>query len=148
MSIASGKNPDTSGFVTKSQLASELTKYSEINKLKRIRVKGNVHSLYGNGTEIIDIPTGGGGGGNDGKDGGNYKQYFKNNRSETVAPEKPTDGSAPSAESGWTENAVNRKSGEYTWMIQVFVSSDGLYGHYMTPICITGSKGDQGSQGP
>lgn len=142
VSIASG-NVDTSKFVTKEQLAAELTKYAEINKLKRIRVKGNVHSLYGNGTEIIDIPTGG-----DGKDGGYYKQYFKNNTSETVAPEKPTDGSAPSAESGWTENAVNRKSGEYTWMIQVFVSGDGLYGHYMTPICITGSKGDQGPQGP
>lgn len=147
VSIASG-NVDTSKFVTKEQLAAELTKYAEINKLKRIRVKGNVHSLYGNGTEIIDIPTGGGGGGNDGKDGGYYKQYFKNNTSETVAPEKPTDGSAPSAESGWTENAVNRKSGEYTWMIQVFVSGDGLYGHYMTPICITGSKGDRGPQGP
>lgn len=147
VSIASG-NIDTSKFVTKEQLAAELTKYAEINKLKRIRVKGNVHSLYGNGTEIIDIPTGGGGGGNDGKDGGYYKQYFKNNTSETVAPEKPTDGSAPSAESGWTENAVNRKPGEYTWMIQVFVSGDGLYGHYMTPICITGSKGDQGPQGP
>ena len=148
VAIASGKNPDTSGFVTKSQLASELTKYAEINKLKRIRVKGNVYSLYGNGTEIIDMPTGGGGGGTEGKPGGYYKQYFKNNRSETVAPEKPTDGSAPSAESGWTENAVNRKPGEYTWMIQVFVSGDGLYGHYMTPICITGSKGDQGPQGP
>ena len=147
VSIASG-NVDTSKFVTKEQLAAELTKYAEINKLKRIRVKGNVHSLYGNGDEIIDIPTGSGGGGNDGKDGGYYKQYFKNNTSETVAPEKPTDGSAPSAESGWTENAVNRKSGEYTWMIQVFVSGDGLYGHYMTPICITGSKGDQGPQGP
>lgn len=147
VSIVSG-NVDTSKFVTKEQLAAELTKYAEINKLKRIRVKGNVHSLYGNGTEIIDIPTGGDGGGNDGKDGGYYKQYFKNNTSETVAPEKPTDGSAPSAESGWTENAVNRKSGEYTWMIQVFVSGDGLYGHYMTPICITGSKGDQGPQGP
>lgn len=148
VAIASGKNPDTSGFVTKSQLASELTKYAEINKLKRIRVKGNVYSLYGNGTEIIDMPTGGDGGGTEGKPGGYYKQYFKNNRSETVAPEKPTDGSAPSAESGWTENAVNRKSGEYTWMIQVFVSGDGLYGHYMNPICITGSKGDQGPQGP
>ena len=147
VSIVAG-NVDTSKFVTKEQLAAELTKYAEINKLKRIRVKGDVHSLYGNGTEIIDIPTGGDGGGNDGKDGGYYKQYFKNNTSETVAPEKPTDGSAPSAESGWTENAVNRKSGEYTWMIQVFVSGDGLYGHYMTPICITGSKGDQGPQGP
>lgn len=148
VAIASGPNPDISGFVTKSQLASELTKYAEINKLKRIRVGSNVHSLYGNGTEIIDIPTGGGGGGTEGKPGGYYKQYFKNNTSETVAPEKPTDGSAPSAESGWTENAVNRKSGEYTWMIQVFVSGDGLYGHYMNPICITGSKGDRGPQGP
>lgn len=147
VSIASGPNPDISGFVTKSQLASELTKYAEINKLKRIRVKGEVHSLYGNGTEIIDIPTGGGGG-NDGKDGGYYKQYFKNNTSETVAPERPTNGSAPSAASGWTENAVNRKSGEYTWMTQVFISGDGLYGDYMSPICITGSKGDQGPQGP
>ena len=147
VSIASGINPDISGFVTKSQLASELTKYAEINKLKRIRVKGEVHSLYGNGTEIIDIPTGGGNG-NDGKDGGYYKQYFKNNTSETVAPERPTNGSAPSAASGWTENAVNRKSGEYTWMTQVFISGDGLYGDYMPPICITGSKGDQGPQGP
>lgn len=147
VSIASGKNPDTSSFVTKSQLASELTKYAEKNKLKRIRVKGEVHSLYGNGTEIIDIPTGGGNG-NDGKDGGYYKQYFKNNTSETVAPERPANGSAPSAASGWTENAVNRKSGEYTWMTQVFISGDGLYGDYMPPICITGSKGDQGPQGP
>lgn len=147
VSIASGKNPDTSSFVTKSQLASELTNYAEINKLKRIRVKGDVYSLYGNGTEIIDIPTGGGSG-NDGKDGGYYKQYFKNNTSETVAPERPTNGSAPSAASGWTENAVNRKSGEYTWMTQVFISGDGLYGDYMPPICITGSKGDQGPQGP
>lgn len=147
VSIASGKNPDTSSFVTKSQLASELTKYAEKNKLKRIRVKGEVHSLYGNGTEIIDIPTGGGNG-NDGKDGGYYKQYFKNNTSETVAPERPANGSAPSAVSGWTENAVNRKSGEYTWMTQVFISGDGLYGDYMPPICITGSKGDQGPQGP
>lgn len=147
VSIASGVNPDISGFVTKSQLASELTKYAEINKLKRIRVKGEVHSLYGNETEIIDIPAGGGSG-NDGKDGGYYKQYFKNNTSETVAPERPTNGSAPSAASGWTENAVNRKSGEYTWMTQVFISGDGLYGDYMPPICITGSKGDQGPQGP
>lgn len=147
VSIASGKNPDTSSFVTKSQLASELTKYAEINKLKRIRVKGDTYTLYGNGTEIIDIPTGGGNG-NDGKDGGYYKQYFKNNTSETVAPERPTNGSAPSVSSGWTENAVNRKSGEYTWMTQVFISGDGLYGDYMPPICITGSKGDQGPQGP
>lgn len=146
VSIASGINPDISGFVTKSQLASELTNYAEINKLKRIRVKGDVYSLYGNG-EIIDIPTGGENG-NDGKDGGYYKQYFKNNTSETVAPERPTNGSAPSAASGWTENAVNRKSGEYTWMTQVFISGDGLYGDYMPPICITGSKGDQGPQGP
>lgn len=145
VSIASG-NPDTSSFVTKSQLASELTNYAEINKLKRIRVKGDVYSLYGNG-ETIDIPTGGENG-NDGKDGGYYKQYFKNNTSETVAPERPTNGSAPSAASGWTENAVNRKSGEYTWMTQVFISGDGLYGDYMPPICITGSKGDQGPQGP
>lgn len=149
VSIVSG-NVDTSKFVTKEQLAAELTKYAEINKLKKIRVGSNLHSLYVDGTEtVIDVPTGSGSGdGKDGKDGGYYKQYFKNNTSETVAPEKPTDGSAPSAESGWTENAVNRKSGEYTWMIQVFVSGDGFYGHYMAPICITGSKGDQGPQGP
>ena len=149
VSIISG-NVDTSKFVTKEQLAAELTKYAEINKLKKIRVGSNLHSLYVDGTEtVIDVPTGSGSGdGKDGKDGGYYKQYFKNNTSETVAPEKPTDGSAPSAESGWTENAVNRKSGEYTWMIQVFVSGDGFYGHYMTPICITGSKGDRGPQGP
>ena len=148
VSIASG-NVDTSKFVTKEQLAAELTKYAEINKLKKIRVGSNLHSLYVDGTEtVIDVPTGSGSGdGKDGKDGGYYKQYFKNNTSETIAPERPTNGSAPSAASGWTENAVNRKSGEYTWMIQVFVSGDGFYGQYMTPICITGSKGDPGEPG-
>lgn len=147
VSIYSGDNPDTSSFVTKDQLRDELSKYAETNKLMKLGINGNVYSLYGNGGTIT-IPTGSGGGGTDGKNGGYYKPYFKNNTSETNAPSLPTNESAPSASSGWTENAVNRKAGEYTWMTQVFVSGDGLYGDYMSPICITGSKGDQGPQGP
>lgn len=145
VSIYSGIDPDTSKYVTKDQLRTELNNYVEKHKLKGLRINGVSYSLYGDGE--IEVPTGSGDG-SDGKDGGHYKPYFKNTKSETEIPQRPANGSAPSEASGWTENAVNRKTGEYTWMTQVFVSGDGSYGEYIFPICLTGSKGDQGPQGP
>lgn len=149
VSIASGKNPDTSGFVTKSQLASELTKYAEINKLKRIRVKGNVYNLYGNGTEIIDIPTGSGEGGSD--DSNKYYQaFFQNKNSNTVAPAIPETGKGPSdyqptdERSKWVINSTNPNKGYYTWMTFAFVSN-GVYGSWTNPVCITGKDGEAGT---
>lgn len=151
VAIASGKNPDISGFVTKSQLASELTKYAEINKLKRIRVKGNVYSLYGNG-EIIDIPTGGGsGGGGDHDDSNKYQQaFFQNKNSNTVAPAIPETGKGPSdyqptdERSKWSINSTNPNKGYYTWMTFAFISN-GVYGSWTSPVCITGKDGEAGT---
>lgn len=145
VSIASGPNPDISGFVTKSQLASELTKYAEINKLKRIRVKGNVYSLYGNG-ETIDIPTGG-----DPDDSNKYYQaFFQNKNSNTVAPAIPETGKGPSdyqptdERSKWVINSTNPNKGYYTWMTFAFVSN-GVYGSWTSPVCITGKDGEAGT---
>lgn len=146
VSIASGKNPDTSSFVTKSQLASELTEYAKINKLKSIRVKGNVYSLYGNG-EIIDIPTGG----VDPDDNNKYYQaFFQNKNSNTVAPAVPETGKGPSdyqptdERSKWVINSTNPNKGYYTWMTFAFVSN-GVYGSWTSPVCITGKDGEAGT---
>ena len=151
VAIASGINPDTSGFVTKSQLASELTKYAEINKLKKIRVKGNVYSLYGNG-ETIDIPTGGGSsGGGDHDDSSKYYQaFFQNKNSNTVAPAIPETGKGPSdyqptdERSKWSINSTNPNKGYYTWMTFAFISN-GVYGSWTNPVCITGKDGEDGT---
>lgn len=146
VSIASGPNPDTSGFVTKSQLASELTKYAEINKLKSIRVKGNVYSLYGNG-ETIDIPVGGGGSDDSNK---YYQAFFQNKNSNTVAPAIPETGKSPSdyqptdERSKWVINSTNPNKGYYTWMTFAFVSN-GVYGSWTNPVCITGKDGEAGT---
>ena len=55
---------DTSKLVTKEQLINELTKYAEINKLKKIQVGDNQYTLYdpnGNGVIKIDAIVSGGG---------------------------------------------------------------------------------------
>ena len=150
VAIASGKNPDTSEFVTKSQLAYELTKYAEINKLKKIRVKGNVYSLYGDG-DTIDIPTGGGSGSGDHDDSNKYQQaFFQNKNSNTVAPAVPETGKGPSdyqptdERSKWSINSTNPNKGYYTWMTFAFVSN-GVYGSWTSPVCITGKDGEAGT---
>ena len=150
VAIASGKNPDTSEFVTKSQLAYELTKYAEINKLKKIRVKGNVYSLYGDG-DTIDIPTGGGSGSGDHDDSNKYQQaFFQNKNSNTVAPAVPETGKGPSdyqptdERSKWVINSTNPNKGYYTWMTFAFISN-GVYGSWTSPVCITGKDGEAGT---
>lgn len=55
---------DTSKLVTKEQLINELTKYAEINKLKKLQIGGNQYTLYdpnGNGVIKIDAIVSGGG---------------------------------------------------------------------------------------
>lgn len=150
VAIASGKNPDTSEFVTKIQLAYELTKYAEINKLKKIRVKGNVYSLYGDG-DTIDIPTGGGSGSGDHDDSNKYQQaFFQNKNSNTVAPAVPETGKGPSdyqptdERSKWSINSTNPNKGYYTWMTFAFISN-GVYGSWTSPVCITGKDGEAGT---
>lgn len=132
---------DTSKLVTKEQLTNELTKYAEINKLKRIQVNGEIHTLYDStGNGIIKI-TSGTPGPDGGKDGGRYKVYFKCVDKSTTNVDAPNAGAAPESGSGWTEYSVNRGPNQNVWMTQVFIDSDGNYGQYITPICITGEDG-------
>lgn len=132
---------DTSKLVTKEQLVNELTKYAEINKLKKIQIGGNQYTLYdpnGNGVIKIDSsPVSPGGG----KDGGRYKVYFKCVDKSATSVSAPNAGAAPGSGSGWTEYSVNRGPNQHVWMTQVFIDSDGNYGEYLTPICITGEDG-------
>lgn len=132
---------DTSKLVTKEQLVNELTKYAEINKLKKIQVGGNQYTLYDpNGNGVIKIDGGSSGSGT-GKDGGRYKVYFKCVDKNTTSVQAPNAGAAPESGSGWTEYSVNRGPNQNVWMTQVFIDSDGNYGQYITPICITGEDG-------
>ena len=137
--VASGI--DTSKLVTKEQLTNELTKYAEINKLKKLQIGDNQYTLYdpnGNGVIKIDSSSPGPGGG---KDGGRYKVYFKCVDKSTTSVSAPNAGAAPESGSGWTEYSVNRGPNQNVWMTQVFIDSDGNYGEYLTPICITGEDG-------
>lgn len=137
--VASGI--DTSKLVTKEQLAAELTKYAEINKLKKLQIGGNQYTLYdpnGNGVIKIDSSSPSPGGG---KDGGRYKAYFKCVDKSITSVSAPNAGAAPESGSGWTEYSVNRGPNQHVWMTQVFIDSDGNYEQYITPICITGEDG-------
>ena len=132
---------DTSKLVTKEQLANELTKYAEINKLKKLQIGGNQYTLYDpNGNGVIKIDGGSSGSGT-GKDGGRYKVYFKCVDKSITSVSAPNAGAAPGSGSGWTEYSVNRGPNQHVWMTQVFIDSDGNYGQYITPICITGEDG-------
>ena len=140
VSIVAG-DIDTSKLVTKEQLVNELTKYAEINKLKKLQIGGNQYTLYDpNGNGVIKIDGGSSGSGT-GKDGGRYKVYFKCVNKNTTSVQAPNAGAAPESGSGWTEYSVNRGPNQHVWMTQVFIDSDGNYGQYITPICITGEDG-------
>lgn len=87
-----------------------------------------------------------------GKNGGLYKPYFQNSTSSTKAPQLPDSGKAPedcvgTEKKAWTEYSVNRKTGEYTWMTQVFIDGDGKYGVWLSAVCITGDQGSAGEDG-
>lgn len=140
VSIVAG-DIDTSKLVTEEQLVNELTKYAEINKLKKLQIGGNQYTLYDpNGNGVIEIDGGSSGSGT-GKDGGRYKVYFKCVDKNTISVQAPNAGAAPESGSGWTEYSVNRGPNQHVWMTQVFIDSDGNYGQYITPICITGGDG-------
>lgn len=132
---------DTSKLVTKEQLVNELIKYAEINKLKKLQIGGNQYTLYDpNGNGVIKIDGGSSGSGT-GKDGGRYKAYFKCVDKSITSVSAPNAGAAPESGSGWYEYSINRGPNQHVWMTQVFIDSDGNYGQYITPICITGEDG-------
>ena len=97
----------------------------------------------------IDLVNNGGGSGGD--DSNKYYQaFFQNKNSNTVAPAIPETGKGPSEypstdeRSKWVANATNPNKGYYTWMTFAFVSN-GVYGSWTNPVCITGKDGEAGT---
>lgn len=96
----------------------------------------------------IDIVGSGGGSGED--DNKYYQAFFQNKNSNTIAPAIPDTGKGPSdysstdEKSKWSTNAENPSKGYYTWMTFAFVSN-GVYGSWINPVCITGEDGEAGT---
>ena len=84
---------------------------------------------------------------NNGVNTGHCEIRYKNSSSQ---PEKPDTGSSGLAD-GWsaTFSLPNTREGETTWMSLCFITGDGVYGEWSTPVCISwGSvEGQQGQQG-
>lgn len=98
--------------------------------------------------KINNIENSGGGAGGD--DSNKYYQaFFQNKNSNTVAPAIPETGKGPNdyqstgERSKWVTNATNPNKGYYTWMTFAFVSN-GVYGSWTNPVCITGKDGEAG----
>lgn len=95
----------------------------------------------------IDIVGSGGSGEDDNK---YYQAFFQNKNSNTIAPAIPDTGKGPSdypstdEKSKWATNAENPSKGYYTWMTFAFVSN-GVYGSWINPVCITGEDGEAGT---
>ena len=95
----------------------------------------------------IDIVGSGGGSGEDNK---YYQAFFQNKNSNTIAPDVPDTGKGPSyyqstdERSKWATSAENPSKGYYTWMTFAFVSNGG-YGSWINPVCITGKDGEAGT---
>lgn len=96
----------------------------------------------------IDIVGSGGGSGEDNNK--YYQAFFQNKNSNTIAPATPDTGKGPSEysptdeKSKWSTNAENPSKGYYTWMTFAFVSN-GVYGSWINPVCITGEDGEAGT---
>lgn len=91
------------------------------------------------------------GSGGSGEDNNKYYQaFFQNKNSNTIAPAIPDTGKGPSdysptdEKSKWSTNAENPSKGYYTWMTFAFVSN-GVYGSWINPVCITGEDGEAGT---
>lgn len=103
-----------------------------------------------NSPEDITIDIVGSGGGS-GEDNNKYYQaFFQNKNSNTIAPAIPDTGKGPSdysstdEKSKWATNAENPSKDYYTWMTFAFVSN-GVYGSWINPVCITGKDGEAGT---
>ena len=103
-----------------------------------------------NSPEDITIDIVGSGGGS-GEDNNKYYQaFFQNKNSNTIAPDVPDTGKGPSyyqstdERSKWATSAENPSKGYYTWMTFAFVSNGG-YGSWINPVCITGKDGEAGT---
>ena len=123
-------------------------------KLSGYLKKDGIHNIILNGhtlnltSEDIIINTSGSDS-TAGQDGATYTPYFQNNNSWTNPPALPDDYKSPAmstTEEGrkWTTEATTAASGEYTWITYVTIDTNGVFGKWLNPVCLTGhSGGDQ-----
>lgn len=146
--LPSGGGSTTSG-VTKSEVQSMLSNA----KTLIITKNGESFKSYNpfNSPNDITIELVNNGGGSGGDDSNKYYQaFFQNKNSNTVAPAIPDTGKGPNdyqstdERSKWVANATNPNKGYYTWMTFAFVSN-GVYGSWTNPVCITGKDGEAGT---
>lgn len=80
------------------------------------------------------------------QDGKYYEFRFALSSSNTSAPSISNTTREPS---GWTIKPPTVTSGKYLWMTTAKINSDNtLIDTWSTPVCISGEKGETGSQGP
>ena len=146
--LPSGGGSTTSG-VTKSEVQSMLSNAKTLIITKNGESFKSYNPFNSPNDITIDLVNNGGGSGGD--DSNKYYQaFFQNKNSNTVAPAIPDTGKGPSdysstdERSKWVANATNPNKGYYTWMTFAFVSN-GVYGSWTNPVCITGKDGEAGT---
>lgn len=81
---------------------------------------------------------------------GKYAIYYQNKESNTIAPKVPATGKLPNEyasnteEGKWDTKYQSRQKGYFTWMAQVLIDGTGAVTTWMSPVCITGSDGEDG----
>ena len=148
VTLPSGGGSTTSG-VTESEVQSMLSNAKTLIVTKNGESFKTYNPFNSPNDITIDLVTSGGGEGGD--DSNKYYQaFFQNKNSNTVAPAIPETGKGPSEypstdeRSKWVTNATNPNKGYYTWMTFAFVSN-GVYGSWTNPVCITGKDGEAGT---
>ena len=148
VTLPSGGGSTTSG-VTESEVQSMLSNAKTLIVTKNGESFKTYNPFNSPNDITIDLVTNGGGEGGD--DSNKYYQaFFQNKNSNTVAPAIPETGKGPSEypstdeRSKWVTNATNPNKGYYTWMTFAFVSN-GVYGSWTNPVCITGKDGEAGT---
>lgn len=148
VTLPSGGGSTVSG-VTKPEVESMLSKAKTLIVTKNGESYRSYNPFNSPNDITIDLVTNGGGSGGDDSDK-YYKAFFQNKNSNTVAPAIPDTGKGPSdypstdERSKWESNATNPNKGYYTWMTFAFVSN-GVYGSWTNPVCITGKDGEAGT---
>lgn len=148
VTLPSGGGSTTSG-VTESEVQSMLSNAKTLIVTKNGESFKSYNPFNSPNDITIDLVTNGGGSGGD--DSNKYYQaFFQNKNSNTVAPAIPETGKGPNEyqstdeRSKWVTNATNPNKGYYTWMTFAFVSN-GVYGSWTNPVCITGKDGEAGT---
>lgn len=118
----------------------QLLNYIKKNTLSTLLINDKVYSLESG--RPIKIPTSSAGPNIDYNKFGYNKSYFKEQPSNSAAPNKPSANEPPQDGSGWIETPPNYRPGYYIWMTQVFINGNGQYGEYTNPICLTGTAGE------